>query len=320
MEPAGLSPDPLSAPLAEVLHEARRYAELAKAANTRKAYQADWRLFTAWCQRRQCSALPAGPETVALYLTDHADRLKPATLQRHLATISQAHQLAGYETPTKSAMVRLVLAGIRREKGVAQIGKTPLLTADLQTMLARLPQTRQGTRDRALLLVGFAGAFRRSELVGLDVADVLFHSEGLVITLRWSKTDQEGQGTTVGIPFGRVAETCPVQAMRAWLDLAGISEGPVFRAINRHDGVQPGRLTDRAVALIVKRTALMAGLDPAAFAGHSLRAGLATQAAINGVSDRAIMKQTRHKTRAMVDRYVRDASVFRDNAGGGVGL
>jgi integrase len=178
-------------------------------------------------------------------------------------------------------------------------------------------------RDRALLLVGFAGAFRRSELVSLDVADVadvVFNRDGLVVTLRRGKTDQEGVGRKVGLPFGSNPLTCPVRALRAWLDVAAIARGPIFRPVDRHAHISDTKLTDQSVALIVKRCAKAPGLDWERYAGHSLRSGLATAAAMADVSERAIMAQTGHKSLPMVRRYIRDGSLFRRNAAGAVGL
>lgn len=307
--------------LVERLREqAREYVGAAKAPNTRRAYRQDWQHFAAWCEGLGAAAMPAAPETVAAYLTAHADQLAVSTLQRRLASLAVAHQTAGHEDPTKGAVAKLVWQGIRRAKGTAAKGKAPIMTADLRRMVDVLPEGLLGARDRALLLVGFAGGFRRSELVGLDRADVEFTLEGLVISLRRSKTDQEGEGRKVGIPYGSRPETCPVRALAAWVEAAGITEGPIFRPINRHGQVQPGRLSGHAVALAIKRHAEAAGLDAAKYAGHSLRAGLATSAAAAGASERAIMAQTGHKSTAMVRRYIRDGSLFRENAAAVVGL
>jgi site-specific recombinase XerD len=177
-------------------------------------------------------------------------------------------------------------------------------------MVVTLDASLAGVRDRALLLLGFAGAFRRSELVALDVADLSFTARGVEVTIRRSKTDQEGAGRVVAIPLGSQAETCPVRSLRAWLEAAGIEAGSIFRAVNRWGRVG-GRLADRDVACTVKRAAERAGLDPAAFSGHSLRAGLATSAALAGKSDRAIMATTGHKSRAMVDRAELDPPAFQ---------
>jgi integrase len=175
-------------------------------------------------------------------------------------------------------------------------------------------------RDRALLLLGFAGAFRRSELVSLDVEDLEFSRAGLVVRLRRSKTDQEGQGRRIGVPRGQRAETCPLMALQAFLKAASIESGPLFRGVNRHGQLLQGRLSDRAVALVVKRRVEAVGLDPERFAGHSLRAGLATSAAAAGASERAIAKQTGHKSMAVLRRYIRDGDLFRDNAAAAVDL
>jgi integrase len=186
-------------------------------------------------------------------------------------------------------------------------------------MILALPDTLIGLRNKALLLVGFAGAFRRSELVAIDVQDISYVQEGLRVTIRRSKTDQAAHGAVIGIPYGR-GLTCPVSALKSWLEAASIAEGPVFRPIRKGAKVQAKRLTDQVVATVIKETASTVGLDPNTLSGHSLRVGLVTQAAMLGLSDRSIMAQTRHRTRAMVDRYVRDINLFRENAAGAIGL
>jgi site-specific recombinase XerD len=187
-------------------------------------------------------------------------------------------------------------------------------------MVDTLGDDLAGHRDRALLLIGFAGAFRRSELVALDVADATEGHEGLTVHLRRSKTDQEGQGRTVGIPFGANLATCPVRAWRAWIEASAITEGPVFRSVDRHGHIGTTRLTGQSVAHIVKRHAAMAGLDPEQIAGHSLRAGLATSAAAAGVPERVIANTTGHKGSAMLRRYIREGTLFGQNAAAAVGL
>jgi integrase len=177
-----------------------------------------------------------------------------------------------------------------------------------------------GCRDRALLLLGFAGALRRSELVGLDVADLTEGTDGLRVRLQRSKTDQEGVGRTVGIPYGSNPVTCPVRAWLAWLEVSGITEGAAFRPVDRHGRIGTTRLSGQAVALVLKRHAARAGLDPGEMAGHSLRAGLATSAAAAGVPERVIAEQTGHKGTAMLRRYIREGSLFRENAASAVGL
>jgi integrase len=187
-------------------------------------------------------------------------------------------------------------------------------------MIARLPEGSLGLRDRALLLIGFSGAFRRSELVALDVSDVAFNREGLVVTIRRSKTDQESAGRKIGIPYGSNPATCPIRSLQDWLERSGIHEGPLFRPINRHGRMASVRLSGGAVAEIVKRYVEAVGLDATTFAGHSLRSGLATSAAMAGASERAIMAQTGHRSVNTVRRYIRDGSLFRENAVAVVGL
>jgi site-specific recombinase XerD len=292
----------------------------AKAAATVVAYRSDWNHFVTWCNDQGLKSLPASAETLAAYLADLANTYKPSTLQRRLAAISQAHQMAGVDNPAHSTPVRLTMQGIRRALGTASSQAAPIRLQELRAMIAVLPDNLLGTRDRALLLLGFAGAFRRSELVGLDVEDVETTVEGLRVTLAKSKTDQEGQGEVKGIPYGRRKDTCPVQALQVWLAAAQITSGPLFRSVNRHGQLQTGRLSDKAVTLVVKRSATAAGLDADKYSGHSLRAGLATAAAAAGAQERDIMRQTGHRSIATVRRYIREGELFRNNPAGMVGL
>jgi site-specific recombinase XerD len=306
--------------LEEVGAKAREYLHQSKARNTRRAYRADWADFVAWCARYRRDPLPAVPDTVAYYLADRSERLKVSTLQRRLATIAEAHRAAGHESPNGHARVRLVWQGIRREKGIAQDHKRPALTKLIRLMVSHLPDTLLGIRDRALLLLGFAGAMRRSELVGLDVNDLAQADEGLVVNIRRSKTDQVRQGRKIGIPLGGSPETCPVRAVHAWLRASGIEEGPIFRPVNRHGQLLGTRLSDRAVAEVVKRSLKVAGRCSRGYSGHSLRAGLVTQAAMAGVSERSIQEQSGHRSLVVLRRYIRDGSLFRENAASRVGL
>ncbi len=301
--------------------EARRiwtYLESARARATREAYRADLADFASWCVARGLSVVPAEPGTVARYLVDRAASLKVSTLTRRLAAINQAHQAKGADSPTASILVRKVFAGIRRHHGVAPVGKTPLLPDDLRAMVAQLGESLGDRRDRALLLLGFAGAFRRAELVGLDVEDLRAVPQGLIVTVRRSKTDQEGEGLTKGIPRGRRPETCPVAAVTAWQDAAGVTTGPLFRSVDRHGNVGGERLAAYTVVRVVKRLVGAIGLDPDLYGGHSLRAGLATAAAAAGAHERDIMRQTGHRSVAMLRRYIRQAELFRDNAADGL--
>ena len=308
---------------AALVAAARSYAAASKAPNTVRAYRSDLADFEDWCAGHGVRAIPASPATIALYLAALAQAgAKASTLQRRVSALSQAHQLAGHvPSPTADPMVRATMAGIRRAHGTAPTQKSALLPAELRQLLASTdPTSLAGARDRALLLLGFAGGFRRSELVSLDVDDLEETEDGLRVQLRRGKTDQEGQGREVGIPRGRTPATCPVRAVQVWRSLAGIAAGPLFRAVSRHGVVSRGRLSDRGVARIVQRAAREAGLDPALSAGHSLRAGLATSAAAGGASERAIMAQTGHRSVTMVRRYIRSGSLFTENAATYTGL
>jgi integrase len=217
-------------------------------------------------------------------------------------------------------MVVNTMKGIRRTNGVAPAQKAAALTDDIRTMVDATDAGPIGLRDRALILLGFAGAFRRSELVDLNFADCAFSKDGLTVTLRRSKTDQAGAGRKIGIPYGSNPDTCPVRNVHSWIEQGAISGGPLFRSINRHGQVQPGGLSGIDVARVVKKLADRAGLDSAKYAGHSLRAGHATSAAIAGASERSIMNQTGHRSVQMVRRYIRDGSLFRENSAGKLGL
>lgn len=301
---------------------ARKYIAMSKAANTIRAYRSDWQQFASWCEAHNLPVMPTTAETVALYITALASQgARASTIQRRITAISRAQVATGHPAiTTREEPLHSVWAGIRRVHGSVQHGKAPVMTDDIRAMVATLPSNLIGTRDRALLLLGFAGAFRRSELVSLDVMDVETTHEGLVVTLKRSKTDQDGEWRRIGIPYGSNPSTCPVRALQAWLVAAGITEGPLFRSVNRHGKTQTGRLSDKTVALVVKRSAEAAGLDHARLSGHSLRAGLATSAASSGVSERSIMAQTGHKSLSMVRRYIREGNLWTENAAGRVGL
>jgi integrase len=255
-----------------------------------------------------------------LYLMDLAGVAKTSTISRRLAAIAEAHRTAGCPSPTDDPTVKAVWAGIRRVHGTAADGAAPLTIGLLRRIVDALPDDLAGERDRALLVVGFAGALRRSELVALDVADVEERHEGLVVGIRRSKTDQEGAGRHVGLPYGSNPATCPVRSLRTWLEAAEISSGPVLRPVTRHGKVGPGRLSAASANRIVQRAVLRAGLDSRPYSAHSLRAGLATSAAEAGVSERAIMAQTGHRSVTVARGYIRSGSLFRDNAAAQVGL
>ena len=288
--------------------------EASIADNTRRAYRSDLDHFAAWG-----GTLPAEPALVASYLAAHAETLSVATLVRRIATISKAHEARGLPNPCRSEIVRATLRGIKRTRGIAQREAKPLLREDLFRVLDAMGEGVKDARDRALLLIGFAGGFRRSEIVGLDCDDIERVRQGLIVTLRRSKTDQEGAGRKVGIPFGRTRH-CPVLALDRWLAVSGIEAGPIFRPVDRHGRVAAERLSGEAVSLVVKERVAAAGIDPTGFSGHSLRAGFATSAVQAGVSTLKIRSQTGHASDAMLARYVRDGELFVDNAAGGAAV
>ncbi len=309
---------PAAALPAEDVARAVNFAKQDKAESTRRAYKADFAAFTVWCNARGVDALPASPETVAAYLAAEAEAgKKPSTIGRRCAAIGHAHKLAGHEPPTNSEMVKATLGGIRRAVGAAPARKTPAIAEVTRDMAKAAPAGKlKGLRDRALLLLGFGGAFRRSELVALDVADIEETDEGLRVTIRRSKTDQEGIGCTIAIVRGGAC--CPVRAVRAWLDAAGIVEGPVFRPVRKGGKVQDRRLTANSVNVLVKHYAETLGLDAAAFGAHSLRSGFLTSAARRGASIFKMRDVSRHKSMDVLQSYVRDADMFRDHAGAGL--
>jgi site-specific recombinase XerD len=297
---------------------ARDFARNEKAETTRRAYGADFDAFVVWCSSRQVSAMPATPETIAGFLAAEAARgIKPSSIGRRVAAIRYAHKLSGIgEPPTNSEIVKATVRGIRRTVGAAQVRKAPATADKVVAMVTAGRRDMKGLRDRALLLLGFAGAFRRSELVALDVEDLESCDAGLRVRIRRSKTDQEGVGTTIAIVAGSVA--CPVNAVQTWLEAAGITSGPVFRSVAKGNRIGRGRLSDRAVANVVKDGADRVGLDAAQFSGHSLRSGFLTSAARRGASIFKMMDVSRHKSMDTLRGYVRDADLFRDHAGAGL--
>lgn len=285
----------------------RSYLTAALSKNTLRSYRNDLKQFFAWG-----GTIPASPEMVATYLARHAEKQTPATLSRRLVAISWAHGVKDLPSPTRSQLVKATIQGIRRKKGRPSKQATPLLKADVLRLVKGL-QGLRGKRDKAMLLVGFAAAFRRSELVSLDVSDLEFVAEGIVIRLRRSKTDQEGKGREIAIPYiGR--RYCPCRALQAWLRDSGIEEGAIFRRVDKAEQVLPARLSAQSVGGVIKRLAEEAGLDPALYSGHSLRAGFATSAAKAGAPAASIRAQTGHKSDAMLQRYIRYSELFSENA------
>lgn len=306
--------------LATLIHEAEDYLKKSLAEATRHAYERDFELFEVWCNASALRALPAATATVAAYLAHLAQDHRPASISRKIASISVAHQAAGHPSPTRTPLVRRVLQGIKRDKGTAPTKKRAVTAAALRRIVDRLPDNLLGTRDRALLLLGYAGGFRRSELVGLDLPDLEFTDRGLLVTVRRSKTDAVGKGLVKGIGYGRFDDTCPVKALQSWLEAAAIEEGPLFRGVDRHGNISQTRLCDRAVALVVKRAAELAGLDPEAVAGHSLRSGFITDQHEAGTPQARIMKQTGHRDPAQLFDYFQVVDLLQDSLTARVGL
>jgi site-specific recombinase XerD len=306
--------------LAAARDAAETYAKGSRAASTWRAYESDWRMFLAWCRGIDRPALPAEPATVALFLAAQAKLgIAPSTLGRRLAAIRLMHIGARLASPHDALQVDEVMRGIRRawKRPVAQ--KAPAVDDEIKRMAGAIePQTFKGLRDRALLLLGFAGAFRRSELVALNVAHLTKRPEGLEVLIASSKTDQEGAGQVVAIPRVGNSPYCPVQAISDWLVAAEISSGAVFRSMHRGDTVGGVRLTAQSVALIVKALAAKVGLEASRYAGHSLRSGFLTSAARNRASIFKMADQSRHKSLDVLREYVRNEERFEDHAAEGL--
>lgn len=293
--------------------EAAALFRASQADNTRKAYESAWSDFEQFCGLTHVQALPASSDTLAAYLTFIARGQRVATIEVKLAAIHHRHEVSALPDPTREPAVRTIMDGIRRTLGTASDKKEPAALDVLRPMVAALSDDLAGTRNRALLLVGFAGAFRRSELVALDLADVKLQGASVRIQIRRSKTDQEGAGAAKVIP--RLDdELCPVRALVAWLGASGITTGALFRPIDRWGKLRSSRLTGHAVATIIKAAAEAAGLDPAQFSGHSLRAGFATQAALARAPEWEIQEVTGHHSAQVLRGYIRNSGAGQVDA------
>lgn len=310
----GPSGETLPAALSAIV---QMYQRASKASAAVRAYTTDARMFQEWCAQHRVRSLPASAQTVAAFLVDDAEAGRASsTIGRRLAAIRYAHRLANQPDPTEDEAVRAVMKGIRRRVGVRPAQKSPATAEVITAMMQHVPPGLAGKRDKALLALGFAGAFRRSELAALNVADLREDAEGLRVMVRRSKTDQEGQGIEKAIPHGRFIQ--PVALVRGWLDAAGIAEGPVFRPVSRSGRVRGAeRLTDRSIGDVVKRYAELASFDPALFGGHSLRAGFITTAADRGADMTRIMDVSGHRDPRTVVGYIRRANAFKGHAGNG---
>jgi len=276
-----------------------------KAHNTLRAYQADFSDFSNFCKTNNFSSLPTDPKIVALYLTHLSSSCKFSTLKRRLASIKVIHKLKGHYIDTKHPIISENLMGIKRKLGVKQISKKPILLDDLKLIIQAITNEKnefKKIQNKALVLIGFAGGFRRSELVSIEYDDVDFVNEGVKINIKKSKTDQIGIGMTKAIPYFENTKFCPVVSLKEWINYAKINSGRIFK------------ISDKSVALIIKKYALISGLDHSKYAGHSLRSGFATSTAETGADERSIMAMTGHKTTQMVRRYIQEANLFKNNA------
>lgn len=310
----------LAALEAAELAVARDLATKSVAASTRAAYERDMRAFADWCSPRLLSALPAEPATVHRYLASVSDDLAVSTIRRRLTSIAVVHKAAGYPDPTKDEHIIRTWRGIRREHGVAPRKVRAIRAAVLRQLVEPLTDWPADVRDRAILTIGMAGALRRSEIVAIDVEHMTVDEDGLRMRIPRSKRDQEGEGALVGMTNGTRWETCPATSWETWLEVSEIRSGPAFRAIDRHGNLSPRRLTDRQIARIVQRRAEAVGLPAEEFAGHSLRAGFATEAVARGRSELVVMRHGRWRSGQAMRGYVQEGGLWKDNATKGLGL
>ena len=303
----------------KILHEATlENLKSSKANNTLRAYKSDFKDFGAFCSRHGLNSLPTEPKIVSLYLTHLSKNSKFSTLRRRLVSISMVHKLKGHYLDTKHPIIVENLMGIRRVKGSIQKGKKPILINHLKLIINSINEQNSNDikklRDKALILIGFGGGFRRTELTSIDYEDLEFVPEGLKIIVRKSKTDQFGEGMIKGLPYFNDKNYCPVINLREWLEISNIKSGPVFRRFSKGSVLTDKRLTDQSVVLLIKEYLRIAGIENKNFSGHSLRSGFATVAADSGADERSIMAMTGHKTTQMVRRYIREANLFKNNA------
>ena len=301
------------------LHEATlNNLKSSKAVNTLRAYKSDFKDFGAFCAKHRFNSMPTEPKIVSLYLTHLSKSSKMSTLRRRLVSISMVHKIKGHYLDTKHPVIIENLMGIKRLKGTIQKGKKPILINHLKSIINVINEQKieeiKKARDKSIVLIGFGGGFRRTELVSLDHEDLEFVPEGLKITIKRSKTDQFGEGMIKGLPYFDNELYCPVTNLKKWLELSKIKDGPIFRRFAKGLSVTKNRLTDQTVVLLIKNYLSLAGIDNSNFSGHSLRAGFATVAAESGADERSIMAMTGHKTSQMVRRYIREANIFKNNA------
>ena len=290
-----------------------------KAINTIRAYKSDFKDFGAFCAKHSFKALPTEPKIVALYLTYLSGRdAKMSTLRRRLVSIGIMHKLKGYYLDNKHPVIIENLMGIKRTKGSIQRGKKPILINQLKAIINVINEEKieeiKKIRDKARILVGFGGGFRRTELISIDHEDLEFVTEGVKITIKRSKTDQFGEGMTKGLPYFANETYCPVSHLKKWIEISNIKDGAIFRRFVKGSSLTSSRLTDQSVVLLIKRYLELAGIENKNYSGHSLRSGFATVSAESGADERSIMAMTGHKTTQMVRRYIKEANLFKNNA------
>lgn len=295
--------------------QATEYLSIPRTANTIRAYASDWQDFADWCKQHNLSSLPATADTVGNYISELADVVCANTVARHLTAIGNQHVIAGYgqSNPAKSWEVRRIMSNIKRTHGTHQCGKAAITPDILRQMLPHFDTSLQSIRDKAIILIGFGAALRRSEIVSLQMQDVQITANGAIITITHSKTDPYGTGQIVAIPRATDTNICPVRALTDWLIAANIKSGYIFRPLWRGQHIKDDKLCDKAVALIIKHYCDKIGLDSTQYSGHSLRRGFATSAARADVTTLDIMRQTRHKSETMVNRYIAEGRIFANH-------
>jgi site-specific recombinase XerD len=290
-----------------------------KAKNTVRAYKSDFSNFGLFCAQNGFKSLPSEPKIVSLYLTYLSTKdVKMSTLKRRLVSIGVIHKYNGYYLDTKHPSIIENIMGIKRRKGSIQKGKKPILINNLKQIINAIDKEKneeiKKIRDRSIILIGFAGGFRRNEIVSLDYEDLDFVQQGLKISLKRSKTDQFGEGLIKGLPYFDNSQYCPVVSIHKWIEISKIDSGPLFRRFNKGSNLSVNRLSDQTVALLIKDYLKIAGIESRNYSGHSLRSGFATSAAESGVEERSIMAMTGHKSTEMVRRYIKEANLFKNNA------
>ena len=289
-----------------------------KAKNTLRAYKSDFKDFSIFCAKHGINSLPTEPKIISLYLTHLSKYSKISTLRRRLVSISMFHKLKGHYLDTKHPIIVENLMGIRRLKGSIQKGKKPLLISHLKSIVNVINEYRtdeiKKLRDKTIILIGFGGGFRRTELMSIDYDDLEFVPEGLKINIKNSKTDQFGEGMIKGLPYFTNEIYCPVTNLKKWLKISKIKTGPIFRRFSKGLSLTNQRLSDQSVVLLMKKYLTLAGIENKNFAGHSLRSGFATVAAESGADERSIMAMTGHKSTEMVRRYIKEVNIFKNNA------